>query len=203
MDSAKTRLGRRTVPLGEAQRQQLELDAAWGAIEALPEVVPLEFSPRAKTLCRYELLQELGKGEFAEVQACRRVADGGGGASPVFAIKHISKARIVFTNNMKRTLRRIKHVGTELAAMRILSSTCVRRRGWAAAVVPSSASPSWCDARDARAGGRRLRIPCGRREGSFVRGVACRRRSRCRVPSSRLARVLLKYACREDATVVT
>jgi predicted heme/steroid binding protein len=163
-------------PLGEAQRQQLELDAAWGAIEALPEVVPLEFSPRAKTLCQYELLQELGKGEFAEVQACRRVADGGGGASPVFAIEHISKARIVFTNNMKRTLRRIKHVGTELAAMRILSSTCVPRRGWGAAVVPSSASPSWCDARDARAGGQACEDPLRSSRGIFP--------SWCCVPSS-------------------
>ena len=138
MDSAKTRLGRRTVPLGEAQRQQLELDAAWGAIVALPAVVPLEFSPGLKTLRQYELLQELGKGEFAEVQACRRVADGGP-ASPVFAIKHISKARIVLTSNMKRTLRQIKYVGTELAAMRILSSTCVRRQEWDDTVVPAVA----------------------------------------------------------------
>ena len=111
---------------GGKSQQQLGLDAVWESIEPLPPIEQLEFLSRTKTLHEYELLQALGTGEFAEVQACRARADGKA-ASPVFAIKHISKAHIVSVSNMKHTLRRIKRVGTEIAAMRILSSTCVSR----------------------------------------------------------------------------
>ena len=54
-------------------------------------------------------------GEFAKVQACRRR-----GETVVRACKHISKARLICQSNVKRTLRRVRRVGTEIEAMRKL-----------------------------------------------------------------------------------
>jgi hypothetical protein len=40
----------------------------------------------------------------------------------MYAVKHISKARLICTSNIKRTLRRMRRVGTEIEAMRALKS---------------------------------------------------------------------------------
>ena len=43
------------------------------------------------------------------------------GAQPV-AVKHICKSRLICASNIKRTLRRIRRVGTEIEAMRAVDS---------------------------------------------------------------------------------
>ena len=60
-------------------------------------------------------MRGLGEGEFAKVQACRRR-----GETVVRACKHISKQRLICQSNVKRTLRRVRRVGTEIEAMRKL-----------------------------------------------------------------------------------
>ena len=177
---------------GGKSQQQLGLNVVWESIEALPPIEQLEFSSRTKTLHEYELLQVLGTGQFAEVQACRARADGKA-ASPVFAIKHISKAHIVSVSNMKRTLRRIKRVGTEIAVMGILSSTCVRRRRRfiPAVAVPARAPPRACPRTE-----KTRRVGC-----QIVRACEPRRRALV-VVSASLHVVVFRPSDRDGARVV-
>ena len=79
-------------------------------------LVELRPDALSKTHCGdWKLLRKLGAGEFAQVQGCQRRGD-----STIYACKHIDKAKLVCTSNIKRTLRRVQRVGTEISAMRAL-----------------------------------------------------------------------------------
>lgn len=88
-------------------------DTMWDSVAAVPELRPDALS---KTHCGdWKLLRKLGAGEFAQVQGCQRRGD-----STIYACKHIDKSKLVCTSNIKRTLRRVHRVGTEITAMRSL-----------------------------------------------------------------------------------
>ena len=88
-------------------------DTMWDSVAAVPELRPDALS---KTHCGdWKLLRKLGAGEFAQVQGCQRRGD-----STLYACKHIDKSKLVCTSNIKRTLRRVHRVGTEITAMRSL-----------------------------------------------------------------------------------
>ena len=89
------------------------LDSMWEGVDAVP---PVQRDVLSKTrLTDWDLMRGLGEGEFAKVQACRRR-----GETVVRACKHISKQRLICQSNVKRTLRRVRRVGTEIEAMRKL-----------------------------------------------------------------------------------
>ena len=79
-------------------------------MKAVPPVQtdPGVFTPQQ--LGQYKLLHSIGEGEFAKVQACRRLR----GSDEVLAAKHIVKSKLISTSNVKRTVRRVKRVGTEI-----------------------------------------------------------------------------------------
>ena len=90
------------------------LDSMWEGVDAVP---PVQRDVLSKTrLTDWDLMRGLGEGEFAKVQACRRR-----GETVVRACKHISKQRLICQSNVKRTLRRVRRVGTEIEAMLLLS----------------------------------------------------------------------------------
>ena len=47
------------------------------------------------------------------------------GSDEVLAAKHIAKSRLISTSNVKRTVRRVKRVGTEIEAMRLVDNEFV------------------------------------------------------------------------------
>ena len=85
----------------------------WEKIDGVPPV--RSDALKNSCLAEWQLLQPLGKGEFAEVQACRRQND-----ATVYVCKHICKARLVKPSNVRHTLRRVRRVGSEITAMRLL-----------------------------------------------------------------------------------
>jgi len=92
----------------------------WEGVDAVPA---LRENILTKTkLGDWDLLRMLGEGEFAKVQSCRRAGD-----PTTYACKHISKARLVCASNIKRTLRRVRRVGTEITAMRSVNHRCICR----------------------------------------------------------------------------
>ena len=100
-------------------------DALAGMWEGVHAVPPMQHGILTKTrLADWELLRGLGEGEFAKVQSCRRAGD-----PTIYACKHIIKARLVCASNIKRTLRRVRRVGTEITAMKKLRHKCVNVRG--------------------------------------------------------------------------
>jgi hypothetical protein len=58
-------------------------------------------------------------GEFAAVQQGRRRGEA---RAPLVAIKHIDKAHLVCPTDTKRTVRRVRRVGTEIKAMQAVDS---------------------------------------------------------------------------------
>ena len=93
----------------------------WKSVKAVPPVQtdPGIFTPQQ--LGQYKLLHSIGEGEFAKVQACRRLR----GSDEVLAAKHIVKSKLISTSNVKRTVRRVKRVGTEIEAMRLIDDQFV------------------------------------------------------------------------------
>ena len=112
LDGPATRAGRKIVGRRAGMSASLT-DTMWDSVAAVPELRPDALS---KTHCGdWKLLRKLGAGEFAQVQGCQRRGD-----STIYACKHIDKSKLVCTSNIKRTLRRVHRVGTEISAMRAL-----------------------------------------------------------------------------------
>ena len=88
-------------------------DTMWEGVAAVPA---MRSDALSKTHCGdWKLGRKLGAGEFAQVQGCQRRGD-----PTIYACKHIDKSKLVCTSNIKRTLRRVQRVGTEISAMRAL-----------------------------------------------------------------------------------
>ena len=94
------------------ERSSTAFESAWATAEGLPAVVA-SIASRTR-VGQYSLGKELGQGEFAVVQSCTD------GAGAEYAIKHINKKKLICTKPA-RTLRRIRRVGSEITAMRLLN----------------------------------------------------------------------------------
>ena len=98
---------------GTSRASEPMFASMWEKIDGVP---PLQHGAlKNSCLAEWQLLQPLGKGEFAEVQACRRQ-----GESTTYVCKHICKARLVKPSNVRHTLRRVRRVGAEITAMRLV-----------------------------------------------------------------------------------
>lgn len=97
-------------------------ESIWANVESIPPVQADILSE--SRVGQYDLLRLLGEGEFAKVQSARKRGEPG---AQTVAVKHISKSRLICASNIKRTLRRIRRVGTEIEAMRAVDSPWVCR----------------------------------------------------------------------------
>ena len=92
--------------------------ALWANIECIPPIQSDIFS--RNHVGDYQLLKYLGEGEFAKVQSCRKK-----GENILYAVKHVSKSRLMRSTNLKRVLRGVRRVGAEIQAMQAVDSAYV------------------------------------------------------------------------------
>ena len=101
------------------------------SVKELPSVKD-HWSADGKRLGKYAIDKFLGAGEFAEVFSCtarkttRPTKDGDdeGVTRQQLAVKHVKKAKLNVRSDVRRTLRRTRQLGQELAAMKRVGAEC-------------------------------------------------------------------------------
>ena len=104
-----------TQPSQQPRKEDLE---AWLSQTSIPAELPMIESEGR--IGAYEIVRHLGRGEFAEVYLGRDFQG-------EYAIKCINKERVQSAPDVRRRLRSIKRIGTEIAAMKQLRHPSICR----------------------------------------------------------------------------
>lgn len=94
----------------------MDLKSMWESVENIPPSDSNIESKDGLTVGPYTVGDKLGDGEFASVHSCWK----GDKKTPSYAIKKIGKAKLVRSGDAKRSIRRIRRIGTEIEAMLLL-----------------------------------------------------------------------------------
>ncbi|KAJ1456955.1 kinase-like domain-containing protein [Pelagophyceae sp. CCMP2097] len=98
-----------------------DCDQIWATLHSVPSRDD-GLDEDDKRIAGYEILEPLGRGEFAEVFCCRSLVRDPG-EPRTYALKRISKARLNQHSDVRRRIRSIKRVDSEIDAMRRLSGS--------------------------------------------------------------------------------
>ena len=94
-------------------------ESAWRTQASIP---PEEKHPEtSRRIADFELVKGLGRGEFAEVYLCRRAGQPGS----ALAAKRINKARVYADADIRKRIRSIKRINSEIEAMRALDHPAI------------------------------------------------------------------------------
>jgi len=95
-------------------------ESAWRTQARIPAEATLPETSRR--IAEYELVKLMGRGEFAEVYLCREL-----GRDELHAAKRINKARVYADSDIRKQIRSIKRINTEIEAMRALDHAMICR----------------------------------------------------------------------------